>query len=79
MINHIIKALQTEDSIFINELGRFSKQYISACIIGNTIQPPHNEVILDTSNLDHDEMIFTNLVCREEQCRITEASDAIAQ
>ena len=78
MIHYITKGLQENDSIYVNDLGTFTKHYVSARIDGDTLLPPHYEVTLDT-NIDHEEIIFTNLVCRERQCLLTQANAEILQ
>ena len=78
MIHYITKGLQDNDSIYVNDLGTFTKHYVSARIDGDTLLPPHYEVSLDT-NIDHEEIIFTNLVCRERQCMLTQANAEILQ
>lgn len=78
MIRYITKALLENDSIYVNDLGTFTKHYVSAKIEGETMLPPHYEVTLDP-NIDHEEIIFTNLVCREKQCLITQANAEILQ
>ena len=78
MIHYITKGLQENDSIYVNDLGTFTKHYVSARIDGDTLLPPHYEVSLDT-NIDHEEIIFTNLVCRERQCMLTQANAEILQ
>lgn len=78
MISYIIKALQQNDSVYVNDLGTFSLEYVSAQLSGDTILPPHNNVLFD-STTHHDEMAFTNLVCRERQCLITQGNMLISQ
>ncbi|MCR4966028.1 MAG: hypothetical protein K6A41_10280 [Bacteroidales bacterium] len=78
MIHYITKALQENDSVYVNDLGTFTKHYVSARIDGNTLHAPHYEVTLDT-NIDHEEIVFTNLVCRERQCLLTQANSEILQ
>ena len=78
MISYIIKALQQNDSVYVNDLGTFSLEYVSAQLSGDTILPPHNNVLFDTTT-HHDEMAFTNLVCRERQCLITQGNMLISQ
>lgn len=73
MTPYIIKALQTNDSVFVNGLGSFVKKYEPAHIEGNSILPPRFTVSLDP-NCDHDEIAFTNFVCREKQCLLTKAN-----
>ncbi len=72
MIRYITKALQENDSIYVNDLGTFTKHYVSAKIDGQTLYPPHYEITLDT-DIDHEEIIFNQLVCREKQCLMTQA------
>ena len=77
MIQYIIKALLKNDSIFINDLGTFTKTYQSARFDGDTMLPPQYVVILTVKDDQPDSTEFINLVCREKQCRITEASTEI--
>ena len=79
MINYIIKALMDGDSIFINDLGTFTKQYQPARFEGDTMLPPQYMVSLTIKDDQPDSTEFINMVCREKQCRITEASAAINQ
>ena len=78
MISYIIKALQDSNTVYVNDLGTFTVQYVPASIVEDTIQPPCNKVVFD-STIHHDEMAFTNLVCREKQCLITQANLQIMQ
>lgn len=77
MIQYIIKALLNDDSIFINDLGTFTKTYESARFDGDTMLPPQYVVTLTVKDDQPDSTEFINLVCREKQCRITEASAEI--
>ena len=77
MIQYIIKALLKNDSIFINDLGTFTKTYQSARFDGDTMLPPQYVVTLTVKDDQPDSTEFINLVCREKQCRITEASTEI--
>ena len=79
MIQYIIKALLNDDSIFINDLGTFTKTYQSARFDGDTMLPPQYVVTLTVKDDQPDSTEFINLVCREKQCRITEASAEINQ
>lgn len=74
MISFIIKALQHSDSVFIDDLGTFCKQYQSARFEGDNLLPPQYAVILDTREGQLEETSFIDLICREKQCRITEAA-----
>ncbi len=78
MINYIIKALLNDNSIFINDLGTFTKQYQSARFDGDTILPPQYIVNLTVKDDQPDGTEFINLLCREKQCRITEAAAEIS-
>ena len=79
MINYIIKALLEGDSIFVNDLGTFTKQYQSARFEGDTMLPPQYIVNLTVQDDQLDEAEFINLLCREKQCRITEAAAEISR
>ena len=76
MVPFIIKALQKSESVCVNDLGTFAVHYVPARIEGKEIKAPHNEVTLDT-NIEHDEIAFTNLVSREKKCQITQANNEI--
>ena len=78
MVPYIIKALQKSESVCVNDLGTFSLHYVPARIASKEILPPHNEVTLDT-NIDHDEIAFTNLVAMEKRCLLTKANQEIIQ
>ncbi|MBO7648555.1 MAG: hypothetical protein J6S48_04270, partial [Bacteroidales bacterium] len=78
MIPYIIKALRKNESVCVNDLGTFTLHYVPACIQGKTILAPHNEITLDT-HIEHDEYAFTNLVCFEKKCLITQANQDITQ
>ena len=78
MIHYIIKALQQAESIYVNDLGTFSLHYESARIEGEKLLPPRNVVTLDTKTGD-DNLGFTNFICREKQCLLTEANREITQ
>ena len=77
MIQYIIKALLKDDTIFINDLGTFTKTYQPARFDGDTMLPPQYVVTLTVTDDQPDSTEFINLVCREKQCRITEASAEI--
>lgn len=77
MIQYIIKALLNDNSIFINDLGTFTKTYESARFDGDTMLPPQYVVTLTVKDDQPDSTEFINLLCREKQCRITEASAEI--
>lgn len=76
MINYIIKALQMNDSVFVTDLGTFTKRYSSAHFEGKTLMPPRFMVDFD-SNTEITEMAFINLVAREQQCLTIKASSDI--
>ena len=78
MIPYIIKALLKNESVCVNDLGTFTMHYVPASIQGKTILAPHNEITLDTNNV-YDEYAFTNLVCFEKKCLITQANQDITQ
>ncbi|MCR4738136.1 MAG: hypothetical protein K5846_08270 [Bacteroidales bacterium] len=78
MIHYIIKALQQAESIYVNDLGKFSLHYKSARIEGERLLPPRNMVTLDTAT-DQDDLAFTRLICQEKQCLLTEANREITQ
>lgn len=78
MIHYIIKALQQAESIYVNDLGKFSLHYKSARIEGERLLPPRNVVTLDTAT-DQDDLAFTRLICQEKQCLLTEANREITQ
>lgn len=79
MINYIIKALLDGDSISINDLGTFTKQYQSARFEGDTLLPPQYVVNLVVQDDQPDGTEFIDLLCREKQCRITEAAAEISR
>lgn len=79
MINYIIKALLDGDSISINDLGTFTKQYQSARFEGDTLLPPQYVVNLIVQDDQPDGTEFIDLLCREKQCRITEAAAEISR
>ena len=79
MINYIIKALLDGDSISINDLGTFTKQYQSARFEGDTMLPPQYVVNLIIQDDQPDGTEFIDLLCREKQCRITEAAAEISR
>ncbi len=78
MIHYIIKALQQAESIYVNDLGTFSLHYEPARIEGEKLLPPRNVVTLDTKT-DDDNLGFTNFICREKQCLLTETNREITQ
>ena len=78
MISCIINQLQTLSSVYINDLGTFTVNYVPAQIDYGTIVPPHNAVVFDNT-ADHDEIAFTNFVCQQRQCLLTEGNAAICQ
>ncbi len=62
----------------MNDLGTFSLHYEPARIEGEKLLPPRNVVTLDTKT-DDDNLGFTNFICREKQCLLTEANREITQ
>ena len=78
MTPYIIKALQKGDSICVNDLGTFSLHYVPASISGKVISAPHNIVTFDAHSGSGD-YAFTDLVCFEKKCLITQASAEITQ
>ncbi len=79
MIKYIIKALLNDDSISVNDLGTFSKHYQSARFEGETLLPPQYVVSLKMDDDQPDGTEFINFICREKQCRITEAAMEISR
>ena len=73
MIAYIVKFLQNNDSVYVNDLGTFSKQYVPAHFEGSTLMPPRFNIVLDTT-VGMEEMGLTNFVCQENQWLITKAS-----
>ena len=78
MTPYIIKALQKGDSICVNDLGTFSLHYVPANISGKVISAPHNIVTFEAHSGSVD-YAFTDLVCFEKKCLITQASNDITQ
>ena len=78
MIPYIIKALQKDDSICVNDLGTFSLHYVPANINGKVVTAPHNTITFDAHSGSAD-YAFTDLVCFEKKCLITQASSDITR
>ena len=79
MIQYILKALLEDNSIFVNDLGTFTKTYQPARFDGDTLLPPQYSVTLTVKDDQPDDTGFINLLCREKQCRITEAAAEISR
>ncbi len=77
MINYILKTLQTEDHVFIERLGSFRLNLCHAKIEGETIQPPHYEVVFEQTDSEENHFTLANLISREQQCLFTQANEQV--
>ena len=77
MINYILKTLQKEDYVFIERLGSFRLNLCHAKIEGDTIQPPHYEVVFSQNDNEENNFALANLISREKQCLFTFANEEI--
>ncbi len=79
MITYIIKALQSDGSVFINDLGTFTTHYEPAKIDGDMLIPPCCKVTLTLQQDEPDETGFINFLSEEKQCMLTQAAKDISE
>lgn len=77
MITYILKTLQNEDHVFIERLGSFKLNLCHAKIEGETIQPPHYEVVFEHTDSEENHFTLTNLISREQHCLFTQANEQV--
>ncbi|MCQ2285506.1 MAG: hypothetical protein MJZ76_01360 [Bacteroidales bacterium] len=78
IIKNIIKILNRNNSLYINELGKISKEFIPAKISEGKIEPPHN--IVTYSNEDGGTGFeFVSFVAQEEGLSLLEADTKIKE
>ena len=77
MIQYILKTLQTENHVFIERLGSFQLNLCHAKIEGETIQPPHYEVVFEHTDSEENNFALSNLISREQQCLFTQANEQV--
>ena len=77
MITYILKTLQTEDHVFIERLGSFRLNLCHAKIEGETIQPPHYEVVFEHTDSEENHFTLANTISREQQCLFTQANEQV--
>ena len=77
MITYILKTLQNEDHVFIERLGSFRLNLCHAKIEGETIQPPHYEVVFEHTDSEENHFTLTNLISREQHCLFTQANEQV--
>ncbi len=78
IIKNIIEFLKDENSVFINDLGLFKKDYVGAQMVDGMIKPPHYRIILEKYESGNG-FAFILFVSKQEQLRIVEADMAIKQ
>ncbi len=78
IINYLIKALCEKDSVFVNNLGLFRKEYESAQIKKGMITPPGYKLVYDPE-FDGNGFAFTMFVSQKGGLLITEATTQIDQ
>jgi hypothetical protein len=77
VIKYILKTLQKEDYVFIERLGSFRMNLCHAKIDGDTIQPPHYEVVFSQNDNEENNFALANLISCEKQCLFTFANEEI--
>ena len=78
IINFLVKALCEKESVYVNNLGLFRKEYDSAHIIDGMITPPGYKVVFDP-DFDGNGFAFTMFVSQKGGLLITEATTQIDQ
>lgn len=78
IINYLIKALSEKESVFVNNLGLFRKEYEPAQIKDGVITPPGYKVVFDP-DFDGNGFAFTMFVSQKGGLLITEATTQIDQ
>lgn len=78
IINYLIKALGEKESVFVNNLGLFRKEYEPAQIKDGVITPPGYKVVFDP-DFDGNGFAFTMFVSQKGGLLITEATTQIDQ
>lgn len=78
IINYIIKALCEKESVYVNNLGLFRKEYAPAQIKDGMITPPGYRLVYDP-DFDGNGFAFTMFVSQKGGMLITEATTLIDQ
>lgn len=78
IINYLIKALCEKESVFVNNLGLFRKEYAPAQIKDGMITPPGYMLVYDP-DFDGNGFAFTMFVSQKGGMLITEATTQIDQ
>ena len=78
VIRNLIASLQEEDSVYVNEMGLFRKEFVSSYVQDGQIYPPRYNVSLDPSD-DGSGFAFIIFVSKQEQIRIVDADSEIRQ
>ena len=78
IITYLIKALTEKESVYVNKLGLFSKQYEPAQIHDGQITPPGYKVVFDP-DYDGNGFGFTMFVSQQAGLLITDATMQIDQ
>jgi len=76
IIQTIIEILKTEESVFVNDLGQFSKNFVSAQLTDGVLYPPKYRVKFN-SNSDGNGFAFTLKLSEKLQKRIPEADGEV--
>ena len=78
IINYLIKSLCEKESVFVNNLGLFRKEYEPAQIRDGLITPPGYKVVFDP-DFDGNGFAFTMFVSQKGGLLITDATKQIDQ
>ena len=78
IINFLIKSLCEKESVYVNNLGLFRKEYDAAHICDDMITPPGYKVVFDP-NFDGNGFAFTMFVSQKGGMLITDATAQIDQ
>jgi cell division septation protein DedD/nucleoid DNA-binding protein len=76
--NNILLQLKSEKTVFINGLGTFQKQLISAKTVKGKMQPPKYKLIFD-ENADGNSFNFVLKLSKNEKLRITDVDKQVRQ
>ncbi len=76
IIQTLIEILKTEESVFINDLGQFSKHFVSAQLTDGVLYPPQYHVKFNSKS-DGNGFAFTLKLSEKLQKRIPEADGEV--
>ncbi len=77
IIKTLSQLLETESTVYISELGKFSLKRCGAYIDGGTIHPPQQQIVFSYSN-DESSLAFASQLSKNENISIEEASNIVS-